>query len=105
MATSIEVEVAYAPAPHQVDLTTVTLPGGSTVADAIAASGILTRHPELEIGGRNKVGIYAKAVTLETPLRDRDRVEIYRPILVDPKTVRRKKSAQKAGRREEAEQV
>ncbi|GAB6079918.1 RnfH family protein [Hydrogenophilus thermoluteolus] len=95
MTETITVEVVYAPAPHQVDLVTVQLPPESTVADALERSGILSRHPEIDLDGKNRIGIYAKPVTLATPLKDRDRIEIYRPIIADPKAARRKKAAQK----------
>ena len=97
MPQTIQVEVLYAPVPHQADLTTVTLPEESTVAEAIAAAGVLARHPEIDLEGQNKVGIFAKVVTLSTPLRDRDRVEIYRPITADPKAARRKRASKQEG--------
>jgi putative ubiquitin-RnfH superfamily antitoxin RatB of RatAB toxin-antitoxin module len=62
------------------------------VRQAVEASGLLARHPQIDLS-RNKLGIYARLITLETPLRDRDRVEIYRPLLADPKEVRRQRAA------------
>jgi len=95
MVDHLQVEVVYAPAPHIVDRVALDLPEGSTVGDAIERSGILSRHPEIDLNGRNRVGIYAKPVTLATPLRDRDRVEIYRPIVADPKEARKKRATKR----------
>lgn len=67
------------------------VPAGATVADAIAASGIRERHPDLEIRA-DRVGIFARRVTLDTPLRAGDRVEIYRPLRRDPKEARRRRA-------------
>jgi len=61
---------------------------GATVRMAIKASGVLQAFPEIDLA-RNRVGVYARLVTLDTPLRDGDRVEIYRPLRVDPKEARR----------------
>jgi len=91
MSQRIDVEVSYA-LPHVQDLLKLSLPAGATVRDAIEASGILTKHPEIDLAGPNKVGVFAKLVRLDTPLRDRDRVEIYRPLIADPKAVRKKRA-------------
>jgi putative ubiquitin-RnfH superfamily antitoxin RatB of RatAB toxin-antitoxin module len=91
MATEeILVEVAYA-RPDQQVLIPVRLPPGATVEEAIRRSGVLERFPEIDLT-RNKVGIWSKLSKLDTPLRDRDRVEIYRPLIADPKEVRRKRA-------------
>ncbi len=95
----IEVEVVYA-LPTQQTLLTVKLPAGATVEEAIRRSGILERHPEIDLS-HNQVGIFGHARKLDTPLRNHDRVEIYRPITCDPKAVRRERAA-KAGRRKSA---
>ena len=68
------------------------LPAGSTVQRAIDASGLLQKHPEIDIAKTNKLGVFAKLVKADTVLRDRDRVEIYRPLIADPKDVRRKRA-------------
>ena len=67
----------------------IELPDGSTIQDAINRSGILKQFPEIDLE-KNKVGIYGKASKLDAVLNDGDRVEIYRPITCDPKTVPRK---------------
>ena len=86
----LRIEVAYSPAPGEVDLSVVMLPEGSTVADALAASGLLQRHPEI---GRAepKVGVWGRACAPQRVLRDRDRVEVYRGLRVDPKEARRQR--------------
>ena len=88
----ILVEVTYAKPDHQ-KVVTVKLPAGSCVEDAIRKSGIMAEFPEIDLAV-NKVGIYAKACKLDTPLRDKDRVEIYRPLIADPKEVRRQRAAE-----------
>src|SRR5512147_797703 len=70
------------------DLTELTLPAGSTVADAIGASGVLDRRPEMTAAAPD-VGIWGRACALTQPLSDGDRVELYRPLMVDPKVARR----------------
>lgn len=89
----IQVEVVYALADRQ-KVVTVTLEQGGTLKDAVESSGLLTEFPEIELGGRNKTGIWNKLSKVDTVLRDRDRVEIYRPLLADPKEVRRQRAAE-----------
>jgi uncharacterized protein len=84
---SLTVEVAYA-GPEAQLLVRVTLPDGATTGDAIRAAGVAARLPGVEIGERN-VGIWSRVCGLVAPLRDGDRVEIYRPLVVDPKEARR----------------
>lgn len=85
----IAVEVVYA-LPHSQTVRQLNLPSGSTVGQAIDASGITRLIPEIDLQ-RNRVGIYGKLVKPDTVLRDRDRVEIYRPLMVDPKEARRRR--------------
>ena len=70
---------------------------GATVGEAIALSGVTDRHPEIDLT-RHRVAIFGRLVTLETALREQDRVEIVRPLIVDPKEARRRR----AHRRREA---
>lgn len=84
----MKVGIAYATPARQVWLT-IELPDGATVQDAIDKSGILAQFPEIDLTTQ-KVGIFGKATTLDTVLEDGARVEIYRPITADPKTVRRR---------------
>lgn len=102
---ALEVAVAYSPAPEAVDLVHLQLASGSTVADALRASGLLERHGLLLTDGL-VCGVWAKIHTLDHRLRDGDRVEIYRPLRVDPKEARRqryrKDGKRRAGRRASA---
>ena len=91
MGNMINVEVSYA-LPQRQELIRVSVPEGATVQDAIDASGIRAKYPEIDLEKANKVGVYAKLSRLDTPLRDRDRVEIYRPLIADPKAVRKKRA-------------
>lgn len=90
---SLSVEVAYAK-PDQQLLFTVTLPAGATVLQAISASGLLQLHPELELKD-NSVGVFGIPCTLEQPVAAADRVEIYRPLVHDPKEARRYRAKQR----------
>jgi putative ubiquitin-RnfH superfamily antitoxin RatB of RatAB toxin-antitoxin module len=92
MAETIHVEVVYA-RPERQEIASLTLPAGSTVGQAIEASGIIKKHPEIDLA-KNKLGIYAKLAKIDTALRDRDRVEIYRPLIADPKEVRKQRAAE-----------
>jgi hypothetical protein len=92
MAETIHVEIVYA-LPATQDVFSLDLPAGSTVAQAIEASGLLAKHPEIDLA-KNKLGIFAKLAKADTALRDRDRVEIYRPLIADPKEVRKQRAAE-----------
>ena len=84
----MKIGIAYA-LPQRQAWFDVEVPEGSTVQDAINKSGILKQFPDINLETQ-KVGIYAKLCKLDTVLADGDRVEIYRPITCDPKTVPRK---------------
>ena len=88
----VRVEVVYCPVPgpsDQADVTTLTLDEGATVQDALRRSGVLQRHG-LEVSTVD-VGLWFKACTLEQALRDCDQIQIYRPLIVDPKEARRQR--------------
>ncbi len=89
---SIRIEVVYA-TPTRQDVAKLELASGSTVASAIEASGLLQKYPEIDLA-RNKLGVYSKLAKADTVLRDKDRVEIYRPLIADPKEVRKKRAAE-----------
>ena len=89
-AATINIEVVYA-LPHEQRLLRVRLAEGATVEDAIRQSGVLDAFPDIDLA-KNKVGIFSKLVKLDEKLRDKDRVEIYRPLIADPKEVRRKRA-------------
>lgn len=89
---SITVEVAYATPEEQVILRLDTAPG-VTLQQAIEKSGILTRFPEIDLA-INKVGVFGKAAKTDAVLNAGDRVEIYRPLIADPKEARKRRAAQ-----------
>lgn len=89
MTDTLAVEVVYA-LPGKAHLVRVRLPVGSTVQQALDVSGLGQRFAE--IGPAPRVGIFGKLCKLDTALHDRDRVEIYRPLIADPKEVRRKRA-------------
>ena len=106
----ISVEVVYAQ-PHIQTLLTVKLCHGATVEQAIQQSGILQKHPKINLNPEinlnpdgnlnpegnlksNKLGIFGKLTKADAVLRDRDRIEIYRPLLADPKEIRRQRAKQ-----------
>jgi len=84
----MKVGVVYATAKKQSWLT-VDVPEGTTVQQTIEKSGILSQFPEIDLATQ-KVGIFGKATTLETVVEEGARIEIYRPITCDPKTVKRR---------------
>jgi putative ubiquitin-RnfH superfamily antitoxin RatB of RatAB toxin-antitoxin module len=88
---SISVEVIYA-LPQRQERLLLNLPPGSTALDAILASGLLQYLPRGEFG---RIGVWGTPVAPESRLRDRDRVEIYRPLIADPKEIRRNRAARK----------
>ena len=93
----IRVTVAYSPAPRSVDQVSLELPAGADLAAALRASGLLTRHA-LVLDASLHVGIWGRAKPLETPLREADRVEIWRGLKVDPKEARRQRYQQHLAR-------
>ncbi|MHB1292583.1 MAG: RnfH family protein [Sulfuricella sp.] len=92
MSEDISVEVAYA-LPQKQEVLSLKIRSGAVVSEAIARSGILRDFPEIDLASA-KVGIYGKQVKLDAVLRDKDRIEIYRPLIADPKEVRRKRAAE-----------
>ncbi|CAM7992074.1 RnfH family protein [Atlantibacter hermannii] len=96
MPAKITVEVAYA-LPEKQYLRRVTLDAGATVEQAITASGLLALRTDIDLA-KNKVGVYSRPVKLTDALSDGDRVEIYRPLIADPKELRRQR-AEKAAKK------
>jgi putative ubiquitin-RnfH superfamily antitoxin RatB of RatAB toxin-antitoxin module len=90
MSGKINIEVVYALPDEQI-LLKRSVPSGSTVAEAIQASGVLGKHPEIDLT-TNKLGIFGKLTKADAVVRDKDRIEIYRPLIADPKEVRRKRA-------------
>lgn len=85
------VAVAYAAAPDRQDVIEVTVAPGTSVEQAIRASGMLERFPQVDLA-RAGVGIYGERVALHDLVRDGDRVEIYRPLQADPKEMRQRRA-------------
>jgi uncharacterized protein len=92
MAEMLNIEVCYALADKQ-ELVRLRLPEGATLGQALEASGLLAKYPEIDLK-KNKFGIYAKLSKVDASLRDQDRVEIYRPLIADPKEVRKQRAAE-----------
>ena len=91
MPNNITVEVAYA-LPREQIIVPVNVAPETTAEAAIIASSILAKFPEIDLSA-NKIGIFGKLISLNTPLRHLDRVEIYRPLIADPKALRRQRAA------------
>ncbi len=85
---TIQVEVVYA-LPNVQNLLTVNVPEGTTAQQAVELSGLPDQYPEI---ANLKLGIFGRLVKPDTVLREKDRVEIYRPLIADPKEVRRKRA-------------
>ncbi|WP_409267052.1 RnfH family protein [Massilia sp. BHUDP2] len=95
MDEGVQVVVCYATAREEF-LRPMTVAPGTTIGQAIEMSGVLEAYPDINLTTQ-AVGIYAKKKTLDTVLRERDRIEIYRPLVADPKDSRRKRAAKKLG--------
>lgn len=90
--SQIHIEIVYALAQRQ-KVVPLNVPDGTTVREAIERSGLLTEFPEIDLA-KNKLGIWNKLAKADAALRDKDRVEIYRPLIADPKEVRRQRAAE-----------
>ncbi len=90
MNEPIMIEVIYA-LPHEQALHQLTVPIGTTAGQAVELSGIKEVLSGVDLS-HNKIGIFGKLVRPETVLRNRDRVEIYRPLAIDPKEARRRRA-------------
>ena len=93
MPDEILVEIAYALPEEQV-IISIKVPTIFNVQQAIEKSGIQKKFPSIDLS-KNKVGIFGKKTTLDHLLSDKDRIEIYRPLILDPKEMRRKRAAEK----------
>lgn len=92
----INIEIAYA-LPDRYYLKSFKVDEGTMIQTAILQSGILQQFTEIDLR-ENKVGIYSRPAKLNDQLKDGDRIEIYRPLLADPKEIRRKRAASKPSR-------
>ncbi len=102
MTDLIHIEVVYG-TPTKQELLSVPVSQGTTVEQAIVESGIMELFPEIDLK-KNKVGIWNRAAKLSEELQDLDRIEVYRPLIADPKEVR-KRRAEKAKEEGRADKV
>lgn len=89
----INVEILYA-YPNKYFLKKLHLNTPTTIENVILQSGVLEKYPEIDLG-KNKVGIFSRPAKLSDFVSDGDRIEIYRPLIADPKEIRRKRAEQK----------
>lgn len=92
MSEQIHVEVVYALQDRQ-KVMMLQLPAGASLREAVERSGLMAEFPEIDLAV-NKFGIWNKLAKPDAVLRDNDRVEIYRPLIADPKEVRRQRAAE-----------
>lgn len=90
VSSKINVEVIYALPKEQITFK-VSVEQGTTALQVIEASGILVKYPEIELK-TNKLGIYSRLIKLDTVIEDGERVEIYRPLIADPKEMRKRRA-------------
>ncbi|WP_126454564.1 RnfH family protein [Sulfuriflexus mobilis] len=88
----INIEVAYA-LPDKQQLIALQVEAGTTIEQAIQQSGILEQFPQIDLAN-SKVGIFGKLKKADVPVREGERVEIYRPLIADPKVVRKQRAAE-----------
>ncbi|MDD5241244.1 MAG: RnfH family protein [Sulfuricella sp.] len=103
MSEEILVEVVYA-LPQKQETLSLKVRIGTLLSEVVERSGILRDFPEIDLATA-KVGIFSKQAGLDTVLRDKDRVEIYRPLIADPKEIRKKRAAEGKGGKKEAGEV
>lgn len=96
-AGALRVEVAYSPEARVVDLVQLSLTGTCTIGEALRQSGLLQRHPEIDLE-RQRVGVWGRPRRVDDLLSDGDRVEVYRSLRVDPKEARRQRQRRQSGR-------
>ena len=98
----MHIEVAYA-LPTKQSLVDVAIKEGATVEEVIQASNLLNEYPDIDLSS-TKVGIWSRVVKLRDTVKDGDRIEIYRPLIADPKEIR-KRRAEKAKEEGRADKV
>lgn len=92
LSETIQVQIIYAlPGEQGQNPISLDVAAGSTVLEAIKISDILKKYPEIDLAV-NRIGIFSKLVRLENPVQDGDRIEIYRPLMIDPKERRRQRA-------------
>lgn len=92
MSKKIDIEAVYA-LPGEQMLFSLSVPAGTKIAEALRLCGILEKYPEINLA-TSKLGIFGKLAKADTVLRDHDRIEIYRPLIADPKEMRRMRAEQ-----------
>ena len=92
MPNEILIEVAYA-LPKKQLIIPIKVKAGTTAEEAIKTSGIIKKFPEIDLSV-NQIGIFGKLTQLGHVMRERDRIEIYRPLIADPKEIRRQRAAE-----------
>ena len=104
-SSMITVEVAYA-LPEKQTLLSLSVPAGTTALEAVEQSGILKTYPKIDVNS-DKMGIFSQVLGtkgLDEPaaykMRERDRIEIYRPLIADPKEVRRRRAEEAKAKKE-----
>jgi putative ubiquitin-RnfH superfamily antitoxin RatB of RatAB toxin-antitoxin module len=95
--TPPQVTVVYSPVPREVREVKLLLPPGCTVLTALEASGFLTLFPAID-PLTTRMGIWGRQASLDQCLRENDRIEIYRPLTVDPKVARRERFAKQGAK-------
>lgn len=93
VASDISVQICYALPDRQI-LLDLKVEGGTTLYQAVKQGNFLHTLPEIDLS-TSRVGIHGKLKTLDTVLRDGDRIEIYRPLVADPKDARRARAGKK----------
>jgi putative ubiquitin-RnfH superfamily antitoxin RatB of RatAB toxin-antitoxin module len=98
----IHVEVVYA-LPLEQRVITLAVEAEMTVKEIIEQSGVMDIYPKIDLA-KNKVGVFSRNVKLDSTVMDKDRIEIYRPLLADPKEIRRKRAEQAKQKAEQAKE-
>jgi putative ubiquitin-RnfH superfamily antitoxin RatB of RatAB toxin-antitoxin module len=93
----VKLTVVYV-APHGTQVIEIDVPDGITVGEAVAQSGLAQREPLLNLEGA-ALGVWNRRVTAQTIARDGDRIEVYRPLTIDPKDARRRRAALRGTRK------
>lgn len=96
---TLSVEVVYA-LPDRQSIVSLVVPEGTTVLEAAKQSGLESQFDDLQINEDSLMGVFGQRAAQTQALRDGDRVEIYRPLLADPKEVRKERAARAKARRE-----
>lgn len=97
-APSLRVEVVYSPRARHVETVALTLPGPCSLIQALRSSGLFERHPDLDPQDL-RVGVWGRLRRLDDPVCDGDRMEVYRPLQVDPKEARRQRQRRQGATR------